>query len=258
MIKRVENTESGFRRNYEFIKKNLFKFFIAIENELKRRTEDHFCDPHIHLNSIEKLKLDFNLKHNDLKRKFSQFKYLEFDLKRNKFTPNTKLSINFSKSLGKLELHQNYLNCLDTLIQNVIVCDFGQVKVDILNLNTNFLIKSLKGHTDNVKCVCMWETKDGPKLITSSLDLTLKIWDLSTDECLKIIHVQPEVVCLKMLANGRLATGAHDSSIQIWNLQTDKCEKLIISGNFLGVMCLEEFFHLDYLIGGSGDKCVRL
>jgi len=231
MIKRVELTEIGFRRNYDCMRERLFKFISNIEKEMTH-TEEFFRDSYLDLSSIERLKLDYNLKFDDLKRKFIQFKYLEFDLKRNKFTPNTKMSLNFSKSFGKLELHQNYMNILESVIQNVIVCDFNQAKVDLLNLNTNYTIRSLIGHTNGVKCLCMYDS-DGNKLITGSLDLTIKVWDLDSGECLKTIYSQAEILCLKVLANGLLATGGHDSSIQIWNLQTGKCVNIFKGSKYI-------------------------
>jgi WD40 repeat protein len=231
MIKQVEATESGFRRNYENLKQCLLKLIIQLEQGIVN-FDEVFHDPYLELSSIKSFKNSYELKYEDLKQKMCNFAYLDFDMKRNKFTPhnNTKTSITLTKSLGKLDLHQDYLN-LEADIQNVIVCDFSQAKVDILNLNTNYVIKSLMGHTDTVKCVCLYEYNGSTKVISGSLDLTIKIWDLVLGVCLKTFYAQAKIISLKLLTNDRLAAGLLDSSIQIFELETGICLE-ILKGNF--------------------------
>ena len=230
MIKQVEWTESGFRRNYEHLKQSLLKLIVKLEQEIVN-FEEVFRDPNLDLSSIENFKKSYELKYEDLKQKMVNFAYLDFDMKRNKFTPNnTKTSSTLTKSLGKLDLHQDYLS-LESAIQNVIVCDFSQAKVDILNLNTNYVINSLVGHTDTVKCVCLYENNRSTKVITGSLDFTIKIWDLVLGVCLKTFYAQAKIISLKLLTNDRLAAGLQDSSIQIFELETGKCLE-ILKGSF--------------------------
>jgi F-box/WD-40 domain protein MET30 len=61
---------------------------------------------------------------------------------------------------------------------------------------------------------------DEAKLITGSMDSTLKVWDWRRGKCIKTLSGHTEgVVCLNFDSNV-LASGSVDSTIKVWNLRT--------------------------------------
>ena len=61
---------------------------------------------------------------------------------------------------------------------------------------------------------------DEVKLITGSMDSTLKVWDWRRGKCIKTLSGHTEgVVCLNFDSNV-LASGSVDSTIKVWNLRT--------------------------------------
>ncbi|KAJ3548438.1 hypothetical protein NMY22_g1271 [Coprinellus aureogranulatus] len=101
-------------------------------------------------------------------------------------------------------------------------------------------VRILKGHTDGVMCLQFNETLSHPafpvlitgsmtapalqfdevKLITGSMDNTLKVWDWRRGKCIRTLTGHTEgVVCLNFDSNV-LASGSVDSTIKVWNLRT--------------------------------------
>lgn len=60
-------------------------------------------------------------------------------------------------------------------------------------------------------------------LITSSLDNTIKIWDVKTGKCIRTQFGHIEGVWSISADNFRIVSGAHDRMIKVWDLQNGKC-----------------------------------
>ncbi|KAJ3090568.1 hypothetical protein HK102_003327 [Quaeritorhiza haematococci] len=58
------------------------------------------------------------------------------------------------------------------------------------------------------------------KLITGSLDSTLRIWSLATGECLKTLFGHMEGVWCVQFDSLRIVSGAHDSTVKIWDVES--------------------------------------
>lgn len=83
-------------------------------------------------------------------------------------------------------------------------------------------IGELLGHEGVVHAVAL--TADG-RAISSSWDRTIKIWQLSTGECLHSFsgHLLP-AVSVTIRPNSKIfATGSHDGTIKLWNIDTAQC-----------------------------------
>jgi WD40 repeat protein len=66
------------------------------------------------------------------------------------------------------------------------------------------LIKTFTGHTDSVTCCCL--TPDGQKLITGSLDCSVRVWDIAQGS-LHISYPFSSQVLLVYLMKGVLTWG---------------------------------------------------
>ncbi|KAF9002031.1 WD40-repeat-containing domain protein [Cyathus striatus] len=92
-------------------------------------------------------------------------------------------------------------------------------------------VRTFKGHTDGVMCAELHCLKghtravralqfDDVKLITGSMDNTIKVWDWRRGRCVRTLRGhQDGVVCLNFDENV-LASGSVDSTIKVWNLRT--------------------------------------
>ena len=70
---------------------------------------------------------------------------------------------------------------------------------------------SLKGHTDNVNCLCV--QADDNKLYSGSIDRTIRVWDTKTHAHIAtLVQHTCRVSCLAVLTN-KLFSGSYDASI---------------------------------------------
>ncbi|PVU92094.1 hypothetical protein BB561_004045 [Smittium simulii] len=112
-------------------------------------------------------------------------------------------------------------------------------------------ITTVVGHQDSVYCVQF----DKKKIVTGSRDNTIKIWDIRTLQCLKVlIGHTASVLCLKY-DNEILVTGSSDSTIIVWCMKTFQ-QKLQLQGHIAGV--LDVGFNKDFIISCSKDCTIKL
>lgn len=82
-------------------------------------------------------------------------------------------------------------------------------------METGVELHCLKGHTRAVKALQF----DEVKLITGSMDSTLKVWDWRGGKCIRTLSGHSDgVVCLNYDSNV-LASGSVDATIKVWNLR---------------------------------------
>lgn len=73
-------------------------------------------------------------------------------------------------------------------------------------------------------------------ILTSSLDNTIKLWDVSTGKCIRTQFGHIEGVWSIAADTFRIISGAHDRMIKVWDLQNGKC--LHTFGNAASVSCV--------------------
>lgn len=73
-------------------------------------------------------------------------------------------------------------------------------------------------------------------LLTSSLDNTIKLWDVKTGKCIRTQFGHIEGIWSIDADNFRIVSGAHDKLIKVWDLQDGKC--LHTFGNKASVCCV--------------------
>lgn len=76
--------------------------------------------------------------------------------------------------------------------------------------------KTLEGHTDNIVCLDFNHPKG--MLVSSSMDGTVKVWDLYQNRCLGNLEGHNGTVRCLQLNEARLLTGADDGTIKQWDL----------------------------------------
>jgi WD40 repeat protein len=108
-------------------------------------------------------------------------------------------------------------------LTKLCVSEFGdfiyQIEIEPVDL------VELRGHTGCVNSAIYWTEN---RIISCSDDKTVKIWSLSTGECLSTLSGHLDwIYCLLLLSDKSLASGCEDGSIKIWDLETKKCVNTI-------------------------------
>ena len=85
---------------------------------------------------------------------------------------------------------------------------------------TNFIcLKTLWGHSNMVNSVAY--SPDGTKIISSSYDKTIKIWDANTGQCLKTLEGHSHFVnSVAYSPDGtKIISGSDDENVKIWGIK---------------------------------------
>jgi len=131
-------------------------------------------------------------------------------------------------------------------------------------LTSNIVVdKTLNGHTGWVRCLEVV----GESIVSGSYDKTVKIWDINTGHCTKVIPVHTMscikdtldghsnwVLCLDVIGD-TIVSGCKDKTIKIWNMRTGQCEKTL-NGHTYSVTCLE--IAGSTIVSGSQDKTIKI
>lgn len=107
--------------------------------------------------------------------------------------------------------------------------------------------------------------RDKPKLITCSVDNTIKLWDSKDMEVVTTLELdKSELSCMCFLENCCLvATGQEDGSIRLWNLEINssvvlKSQKGFKHTNSISCIISELTKDAEYLIAGSYDGQISI
>ncbi len=115
----------------------------------------------------------------------------------------------------------------------------------------------LNGHGDWVRSLIF--NTDGSKLVSTSSDQTIKIWDIATENCIQTLmgHVNRVYAAAISLDDRRLATCSADCTIKIWDFTTGECLKTI-TGHGDSVWSVGFCDDPNMIISSSRDRTVKL
>ncbi|KAI8088888.1 quinon protein alcohol dehydrogenase-like superfamily [Halteromyces radiatus] len=114
------------------------------------------------------------------------------------------------------------------------------------------LIRTLKGHTRAVHTLQM----DDTKLVSGSMDHTLKIWNYHTGQCIRTLEGHTAGVTHLHFDSKLLASGSTDGMIKVWNFQNGECSTL--SGHTQSVTHVRLYQQSTRLISSSDDGRMML
>ncbi|HEX2954338.1 MAG TPA: WD40 repeat domain-containing protein [Bacillota bacterium] len=118
-------------------------------------------------------------------------------------------------------------------------------------------IREFRGHMESVYDLAL--TPDGKKLLSSSADSSIILWDIQSGNIIKKLegHTKPvnEVI---VTPDGESAIScSDDKSIDIWNLSTGKLLKTLI-GHSEGVFCIAVTPDGKRLVSGGADSKIKI
>lgn len=64
---------------------------------------------------------------------------------------------------------------------------------------------------------------DSPIIMSSSLDNTIKIWDLNTGQCLRTLFGHVQGIWGLAFDKLRIVSGSHDKTLRVWDTESGKC-----------------------------------
>jgi WD40 repeat protein len=109
---------------------------------------------------------------------------------------------------------------------------------------------TLVGHNDDVFCVV---TLSDNRIVSGSLDNTIKIWNSQTGDCeITLTNHNNMIICITLLPNGKIVSGSNDATLGIINPQMGICEEILI-GHKDSVNCVT--YHPDGLIISGSNDC---
>jgi len=109
----------------------------------------------------------------------------------------------------------------------------------------------LSGHTDWVNCMIV----SGGRLYSGSEDNTIRVWDMSTLECVRTLSGHTHYVECMIVSGDRLYSGSWDSTIRVWDMNTLECVRTL-SGHTYSVNCM--IISGGRLYSGSADRTIRV
>lgn len=144
--------------------------------------------------------------------------------------------------------------------------DDGTIKV--WHSQTGECLQTLSGHTNGLWCLA-WQrghnssnretAANRPLLASGSADHTIRLWDLSTGQCLHVLQGHSNAVLRLAWSpdGGVLASSSDDATIRLWDVQTRQCLR-ILQGHQNSIWALDWNQTEPLLASGSADHTLRL
>lgn len=117
---------------------------------------------------------------------------------------------------------------------------------------------TLRGHTQNVKCV-RFVGDDGGKIVSGSSDCTVRLWDTTTGICDAVLEGHGSRIWdVDASRNGAwVSSASSDATVRLWNVES-KLSHLTLRCGFGDVYCCRFSPDEGHIVTGGYDKLVRL
>ncbi|KIJ27467.1 hypothetical protein M422DRAFT_271383 [Sphaerobolus stellatus SS14] len=113
------------------------------------------------------------------------------------------------------------------------------------------------GHQDLISSVAF--SSDGTKILSASIDKTVRIWDTSTGQTLgQPLHHQSSVISSAFSPDGTKIVSASGNKIQMWDISTGEALGQPFEGHQDRVLSVAFTYDGTKIISGSKDKTIRV
>ncbi|MEM1253477.1 MAG: NB-ARC domain-containing protein [Cyanobacteria bacterium P01_H01_bin.21] len=141
--------------------------------------------------------------------------------------------------------------------QNLLAMGDSVGEIRLFHVNDKQPYTHLKGHeTGTITGISF--SQDGKFLASSSMDSTVRLWDIQTGNCLKtLIGKEQWFWTVAFSPDGQtLASGGDDNTIRLWNIHTGDCQ--ILEGHTAWVWSIAFNSKENVLASGSFDSTIRV
>lgn len=191
-----------------------------------------FKNSEISFRDIYKKKLVANLKAQVSINHLLQFDNEKFLSDSGNFTSYVELwDINTLKSVKKKQPPSNNETQIYSIIQlqnKTIAIGLRNSSIEICSIEPYELIKTISGHRKAV--FCLIQMSNGC-LVSSSLDMTIRIWEKDTFEAKGVMTDKSIASCIIELKPDRIASCSEDKTIKIWSIESMQCTTVILNKN---------------------------
>lgn len=133
--------------------------------------------------------------------------------------------------------------------KNQIIISSDDCSLKVFDFN-GVILKTLNGHTGGI-----WTFDScGDYLVTGSTDKSARIWDLNSQQTLRILKYHRNTVRTIKSTSNFIITGSRDYTIGVWSSIGDLLHRL--EGHSQSVRCLD--INDQYLVSGSYDGFCKL
>ena len=108
------------------------------------------------------------------------------------------------------------LNCCLALFSGLLATATDDFVIRLFDVVALRIVRKFEGHIDRVTDLCF--SKDGKWLLTSSMDGTLRIWDVILARQIDAIHVDVSVTALSLSLNMDVLATTHvdQNGVYLW------------------------------------------
>lgn len=149
---------------------------------------------------------------------------------------------------------RDYLNDISIDVTNRLVAVVCEKTIYIVSIDNGQTLNTLNGHSDTVTSVCFMPS--GKTLVSASEDKTLRLWDVQSGECMKVMegHTR-KVQYVTCSQDGTIASASWDNTVRIWNALSGKCVQ-ILEGHTRNVSYVAFNSSGSQLLSASNDHTV--
>lgn len=196
--------------------------------------------------------------------KYCLLKYLETEVNSLEISPEA-MAIVLLKSGELLLRQQRNQEALDKLMEAL----FQAETVNALDLLPQIQEKLAQlqpkpknnSHSDYITSISL--NSDGTKVLSGGFDRTIKLWDISTQDCLLnhqlTLHGHTDAIyCVYLSHDNKLAVSASaDKTIKLWNIQTGNCIRTF-EGHTDTVTSVVLSGDNNLIVSGSYDRTLKI
>ncbi len=121
-----------------------------------------------------------------------------------------------------------------------------------------FVFSTFRGHTEGVTCLAL--TVDKLKVLSGSIDASIRLWDLETAKQRAIFMGHNRAVAgLAVTHDGRsFVSGSHDHTLKLWSIEDPLKPLFTCIGHTGGITCLVIAADDTKIYSASADESIRV
>ncbi|XP_065562942.1 F-box/WD repeat-containing protein 7-like isoform X2 [Artemia franciscana] len=141
------------------------------------------------------------------------------------------------------------------------------IRVWDMRTNSPWSVITLCGHSGTVRCLHLLDNRlisgstdrtikmDEKKVVSGSYDRSVRVWNIKTGNCEKILNGHEDHVLCVQFFGDMLLSGSADKTIKVWDLPSGSCSKTL-RGHRDAVTCIS--FDQSRLFSGSLDRTIKV